>query len=410
MAAVVLMTSACSAPESQPVTTIWMPTAPGDGDDGDDDGDDGDSDGDDDSGDSDSDDSSGDASDSNPSGHTDSGHDSGDPPSDAVPEFGKTFMVIATAADGLDSVRDLEFSPDHPDQLWTANAGFHGVVIITDAGESGQQAEARADYFGQHFMATVSSLAFGTNNKFASCQESRDEWNGVPQAPDDFMGPTLWSADLDVFAMVHQGDGSGEGSHLDMLHQSPLCMGIAWESGNAYWAYDGLNGHLVRYDFKSDHGPGGTDHSDASTRRYLNAVVQRRSDVPGHMVLDADTGLLYVADTGSGRVMALDIESGSSNGELSGNWDGVGEYSGWDGASWEPVLSGLSSPSGLALEGGRLFVAQFDSGEVVAFTPQGEELGRLATGAVGLMGLTIGPDGKLWYVDGVADEVVRVDP
>jgi outer membrane protein assembly factor BamB len=220
------------------------------------------------------------------------------------------------------------------------------------------------------------------------------------------MGPTLWDADLDVFAIFE----GGEGSHLDMLHQSPLCMGIAWESGNAYWAFDGLNEHLVRYDFKSDHGPGGSDHSDGSIRRYLNAVVSRREDVPGHMVVDSDTRTLFVADTGTGRVMALDIDSGASNGQLSGNWDGVGDYSGWDGATWEPVAVDFSAPSGLALADGRLFVGDFDTGEIVAIDTGGAELGRVSTGAIGLTGLTIGPEGQLWYVDAIANEVVRIDP
>jgi hypothetical protein len=406
--AIVLMSGACGDPTGTPATTVWMPTASAaDGDDsspGDDGGDDGTSAG----------DGGSDATDpdpTSPTGHTDDGHadDSGGP-GDGVPELGATFTVIATAADGLDAPRDLEFAPEHPDQLWTANAGFHGVVILTDPGTPQQQSDARADYFGRHFMMTVSSIAFGTNNRFASCQESRDEWNGDWQTPDDFMGPTLWSADLDVFAMLHQGDGTGEGSHLDMLHQSPLCMGIAWESSNVFWAYDGLNAHLVRYDFSSDHGPGGTDHTDGSTRRYLNAVVQRRADVPGHMVVDPDARLLYVADTGLGRVMALDLDSGASNGQLGGNWDGVGDYSGWDGASWEPVVTGLSSPSGLVLDGDRIFVADFDTSEILAFDTGGNELGRVSTGAPGLMGLTMGPDGRLWYADGVANEIVRIDP
>ena len=39
-----------------------------------------------------------------------------------------------------------------------------------------------------------------------------------------------------------------------------------------------------------------------------------------------------------------------------------------------------------------------------------DQRGRMQTGAVGVMGLTVGPDGKLWYVDGEGVEVVRIDP
>jgi hypothetical protein len=402
---------ACSDSEGAASTAPWVasagPSDGGDADDDDDDGGDASGSADDDASDPSDDDGEPSDDDGDPS---DDGDPTAPPPGD-VPQLGTTFTVVATAADGLDRPRDLQFAPDHPDQLWTANAGFHGVVILFDPGTAEQRAEPRADYYGAHFMATVSSIAFGDGNRFSSCQESRDEWNGAPQPPDDFMGPTLWDADLDVFAMVHQGDGTAEGSHLDMLHQSPLCMGIAWASGNAYWVFDGLNGHVVRYDFKSDHGPGGSDHTDASIRRYVNAVVQRRADVPGHMVIDPASDTLYVADTGTGQVMALDTTSGSSYGELNGNWDGVGEYSGWDGAAWTTAFAGLSAPSGLEIADGVLFVSDFDTGEIIAVELASmEELGRVSTGAAGIMGLAIGPDDRLWYADGVAQEIVRVDP
>jgi len=50
----------------------------------------------------------------------------------------------------------------------------------------------------------------------------------------------------------------------------------------------------------------------------------------------------------------------------------------------------LASPSGIALSpDGRLFVADYDSGDIVAFDKQGVELGRTATGAAGVTGLEI---------------------
>jgi hypothetical protein len=329
-----------------------------------------------------------------------------------VPEFGATLTVIATVDDGLNIPRDLEFAPDHPDQLWTANAAIHGAVILFDPGTAEQTAEVRVDAYGQHFMAFVSSFAFGEDNFFSSCQESRDEWNVGPQRPDDFMGPSLWTADLDIFAMVNQAFPPDplEGSHLDMLHQSPLCMGIAHDQGNAYWTFDGSGGHIVYYDFMQDHGPGGSSHVDGVIRRYLNAVVTRVPEIPGHMVLDPDSRRLYIADTGTGRVMWLDTESGASNGDLANNWDGATEYTGWDGATFEPLVEGLGQPSGLALHDGRVFVSDHQSAEIIAFDLDGTELGRMPTDAVGLMGITIGPDGKLYYADGFGNEIVRVDP
>jgi hypothetical protein len=348
---------------------------------------------------------------SGPPVDTSAGSESTGGPSN-VPEFGSTLTVIATADDGLNVPRDLEFAPEHPDQLWTVNGAIHGAVIIFDPGTPDQTAEVRVDAYGQHFMAYVSSLAFGPDNTFSSCQESHDEWNVGPQTPDDFMGPTLWSADLDVFAVVGQEFPPNplEGSHLDMLHQSPLCMGIAHDDANVYWAFDGSAGHVVMYDFMMDHGPGGSDHSDGVIRRYLNAVVTRVEEVPGHMVLDPDSRRLYIADTGTGRVMWLDTQSGASNGDLPNNWDGATEYTGWDGATFEPLVEGLGQPSGLALADGRLFVTDHASAEIIAFDLDGTELGRMSTDATGLMGITLGPDGKLWYADGFGNQIVRVDP
>ena len=67
------------------------------------------------------------------------------------------------------------------------------------------------------------------------------------------------------------------GSHIDMLHESPLGMGIAHDSGNSYWYFDGYYGHLVYYDFKEDHDIGMDDHSDGVVRRYLRHSAIKNS-------------------------------------------------------------------------------------------------------------------------------------
>jgi hypothetical protein len=329
-----------------------------------------------------------------------------------VPQFGNTFTVIGTAKDGLDAPRDLAFDPGAPERLWTFNVLLHGTVIFFDPGTEAQTSEVRVDAYGQHFMAYVSSAAFGDNGNFASCQESRDEWNVGPQEPDDFMGATLWPADLEIFAVVGQAfppEGGVEGSHLDMLHQTPLCMGIAHDVDNVYWAMDGLEGNIVRYDFQTDHGPGGGDHSDGVIWRYADAAVTRLANVPGHMEVDHATGMLYVVDAGAGRLMRLDTATGANTGSLPGDWDGA-TYEGVEGADYQVVVEGLAEPSGLALHDGRIFVSEHASGDVIAYELDGTEIERMTTPADRLMGIEIGPAGDLWYVDAGANEVVRVDP
>ena len=73
-------------------------------------------------------------------------------------------------------------------------------------------------------------------------------------------------------------------------------------------------------------------------------------------------------------------------------------------------MAGLVMPCGLALHQGRLFVGDYSTGEIIAFDLQGNELGRLQTPAEGLMGIVVGPDERLWYVDETANAVVSVIP
>jgi outer membrane protein assembly factor BamB len=329
-----------------------------------------------------------------------------------VPELG-ALTVVGTSADGLMAPRDLQFAPEHPDQLWTVNQASHGAVIFFDPGTPKQRAEVRIDAYGQHFMASVSSLAFGTANRFATCQESRDEWNEGPQPPDDFMGPTLWTADLAIFAKHGQAFpkpvGGSEGSHLDMLHESPLCMGIAHDVDNVYWAFDGNAGNIVRYDFAMDHGPGGGNHSDGRVRRFSDVTVTRVSGVASHMVLDA--GMLYIADTGAKRIVRLDTKTGDAPVTVTGRHEPLAEHTAVKNAVKEVLIADAGQrPSGIAIGNGKLFVSDSATGVITAYGLDGKVLGSLETKAQAIMGLTLGPDGKVWFVDRDASTLVRIDP
>lgn len=333
----------------------------------------------------------------------------------AVPEFGtidtRTFVTVGTAADGLNTPRDLAFNPLVADQLWTWNRGSDGTVIYHGAGSEDQVVDARNDAFGYHFMEEVSAAAFGVLNNFATCGESRNTYNGQA-AGDDFMGPALWPSDLEVYSRVNQNRFSQlGGSHLDMLHGSPYCMGIAHAQDNAFYVFDGLNGHIVYYDFVEDHGPGHDDHSDGIIRRYPEATVTRVPDVVSHMEMDTETQILYVADTGGARIMALSTLQGMVTGTLPLVNEILAEYSTVEGAAWNVVVGeGLTQPSGLAIHDGRLFVSDHATGEIIAFELNGTEIERITTGAQSIMGLAVGPEGRIWFVDAAANQLVRVDP
>lgn len=381
----------------------------------------------------------------------------------AVPEFGapgaRALRVVGDRADGLDGPRDLAFNPARPYELWAVNRPDDGTVLFFDPGTPAERVEVRLDKFRNHFMEEVSSIAFGDYGNFATCQESRNTYDRQYQA-NDFMGPTLWTADLDIYARVNQtfdqdallrshlpldpsstlgfaapagnvfaclpgaapeaafrpADAAQDrnprlGSHIDMLHQSPNCMGIAHESGNAYWVFDGHNGHLVRYDFAVDHGPGWDDHSDGIVRRYVEAEVGYVADVPGHLALDPASRWLYAADPGRGRVIRLRIDSGALAERRQPRNEPLAELSTWRDADVEVFATGLRRPSGLALHDGRLFVGEAQGGAVVAFdVATGAQLGRLLTGAGQLGGLEVGPDGRLYFVDTGRSTLTRVDP
>jgi hypothetical protein len=369
-----------------------------------------------------------DSGDTTDSGDGDSGDttDTGTPPKEpAVPELGfdQALVLLANDTDGLDVPRDLAWHPVRTNELWVQNRyGLPGdldggsVTILTDLGTKDETIETRADVYAYHFMAEASSLAFGAATfsgseeiTFASCQESRNDYGGT-SFPNNFMGPTLWPSDLDLFAEVNQHNNL-LGSHLDMLHESPQCMGVAWDHDNVYWVFDGWNGNIVRFDFEEDHGLGLDDHSDGVVRRYSDVTVERVANVPGHLVLDAETGWLYIADTGGGRVIRMDTASGLFDEQLTTPLEDLADYSSWLGATVEVVTSDLTQPSGIALHDGRLFVSDHATGEIVVYDAASfDELDRMSTEAPGITGLDIGPDDRIYYVDMTAGELHRVDP
>jgi len=352
------------------------------------------------------------------------------PPEPDVAEFGfdaeRELEVVLDGDDGLDTPRDLKFHPER-DELWVLNrygldlgsqySYLDGAsVTVLEDPAADRDAETYADFHAYHFMDESSSIAFGaalysgsSEVNFATCQESVNDYGGSTNG-DDFMGMTLWSSDLDVFAAVNQSWAIG-GSHLDMLHQTPLCVGTAWEGENVYWAFDGDAGDLVRYDFAEDHDAGGTYHEDGLVRRYSEIDLVRVPDVSGHLVIDHDGGWIYAADTGNGRVVRMDIYGGEAVGDLAPWGERLAEYTEWEGATIEVVVEDLSAPSGLYLDGARLFISDFGTGEIIAFDlDAGVELGRMETDADGIMGVTIGPEGYLWYVDAHAETLTRVLP
>jgi len=215
--------------------------------------------------------------------------------------------------------------------------------------------------------------------------------------------------------------------HIDMLHESPMCMGITNDPANygpdknVYWAYDGGHGHLLRFDFERDHGPGSMDHTVADIKRFSAIKLSPVEGVPSHMVLDAETRLLYIADTGNNRVLKVDVDGLQASKayekvrdakelfRIFSSDEPTFKYDIYDGPYYE-VFAGVELPSGIALHEGVLVVGEHGSGKIKAFnTTTGGLIQVVHTELTNaLFGLAFSPSGQLWYVDGKDNELVRV--
>lgn len=315
---------------------------------------------------------------------------------------------IGDSENKLATPRDLAFNPQAPSELWVVNRADHSVVVYDSMDVATPVSTRYWGPAGAHFLAEPSALAFGAPGKFATIHETDDFTQGPNGTPQDFMGPTLWTSDRNEFDAGHHG-------HMDMLHNSPNGMGIAWERDNVYWVFDGYHGAITRYDFVNDHGLGGADHSDGIIARYVEGQVRWVENVPSHMEIDQASRWLYIADTGNNRIVRLDIDSGVRADQMWPNYDGVDQYRMND-ATLEVMVDGATAglvlPSGLALHDGHIYVTDNATGTIAAFNMQGELVDWLKTGlpAGSLMGITFDANGRIYAVDALANRILEVSP
>jgi hypothetical protein len=318
--------------------------------------------------------------------------------------------LIANSSAQLVFPQDLDFHPTRPNELWVINKDIDATggstVTFTNPGTKDEKRDFRRDGNAWHFMALPSALSFSKNGNWATSANILD----ANRSGGTFTGPTLWSSDMNVYAMP----SGGNGSHLDMLHGSPLTMGIENEKDNVFWVFEGYSSQIVRYDFVADHGPGNDDHSDGRLHRYPEASVKRIPEVPSHLVLDQEKKWLYIVDGGNKRILRMDITTGVKAKDLALINEPLAEHWEMSGAVIEEFVSpsfGLNQPCGIDLIANRLFVSDYATGEIICFDiDTHKELNRINTGTKGIAGIKIGPAGKIWYVNALNGELRRVDP
>lgn len=347
------------------------------------------------------------------------------PPPSGVPVLGNgghqitDVTLTEISSGGMSTPRALAFNPQGNMELWVVNMDDDSTVTFFNTGAANQTAEFRIDPYALHFMDAPDSIVFGAPGNFATCQESRNTYANT-QPPDDLMGPTLWPSDMNIYAHTNPQAvadiGFDLGSHIDMLHESPWCMGIAWDHDNVYWTFDGLWGSISRYDYQVPHQPGYDDHTDGIVQRYVVGEVERVPGVPSHLVLDHATHLLYIADTGHARIAVLDTTRGTPDSELPPREEGV-SLTLMQGVSTTTLVDAASGnlhePSGILLRDDLLFVSDHQSSRITAFDKNtGAPVDWLDTGFAhdSLMGMAFDAQGDLYFVDSADARLYRISP
>jgi hypothetical protein len=354
--------------------------------------------------------------------------DEGGPPTETPPQIeAATLTQIYKASAKVPlSATGLAFNAAVAGELWVALRQFpsgkpctldidtgcsalRGMMgVVSDATGAAPRSVIKEDGNSWHFMRRPTAIAWGDDALFSACGEGHTDNYEDDSTP--YAGPALWSSDPSIFGVEPASDQNG--THIDMLHETPYCMGMAHESSNAFWAFNGDVGALDRVDFHAPHRVGGDDHSDGEVHRYITGQLKREPEVPSQLAYDGQQHVIYVADTGNGRVLRVDPSRATPGADID-TYEMLFASGEMDGAEVSVLVdsSVLQKPSGLALSDDALYVSDNTSSLIYQLDLKGKPQKIWDTGlpSGSLAGIAVGPDGKLYVADLLGGTVQRVE-
>jgi hypothetical protein len=322
-----------------------------------------------------------------------------------------TFTEIYKATKAAELI-DLAFGEKDPTEVWVIGYGDDSVHVGTGVTEESEGTWKRyLDPAAAHFMHKPPAIAMGSNGFWGICGNNDNAQNDPRLEANYFMGPALFTSDLTLFAKKTAG---GLGSHYDMLHNTSFCRGIAHDSANIFWTFNGQLGSIEKYNFNTPHEPGGDDHKDGEIYSYVEGQVKGVDEIPSSLFFDPTDNFLYIADTGNQRIVRLDTTKGTLGGRLPLTNEILKKSGTMTGVDVEEVVPAgtLEQPSGLEIKNDLIYVTDAATGTFHVFDKTGKEVRKLETGlaAKALAGFTFGPGGKIFFVDRNGGKVVRIDP
>ena len=322
-----------------------------------------------------------------------------------------TALAFNAAVEGELWVTLRQFPSGKPCTL-TVDTGcdaLRGMMgVVSDATGAAPHGAIKEDGNSWHFMRRPTAIAWGDGEIFSACGEGYTDNYENDATP--YAGPALWSSSPSIFGV--KPTPTQNGTHIDMLHETPYCMGIAHESANAFWAFNGNAGSLDRVDFHTPHQIGGEDHADGEVHRYAAGQLKREPEVPSHLAYDQELQLVYVADTGNSRVLSVNPSTAQPGADID-TYETLQSSGAMDGAKVSVLVdsSVLQKPSGLTLVGDALYVTDNATSLIYKLDRKGKALSIWDTGlpSGSLAGIAVGPDGKLYVTDLLGGTVQRVE-